>query len=294
MKIFVYGTLRQGEKNAYLLNKATCLFKNAWVEGSLHDTGCGYPAMFLQDNHNTSKKVYGEIYDVDRDMLSVIDGLEGYVSGRADNLYERVAVKAYTEHANMPEEVITYTAGHTLRHCNANIIPDDWKVYTYLLGRSEVYYFAYGSCMDDERFKQAHVDHFFTDVVGRGILNGYEMQFSKSTRDGGKADIVECADSVTEGIIYKAPFEALDYLYKREGVYTGGYRPVIVRVASGREQYEMLTFSGMNKQPETAPTSVYATEIIRGANGVLSETYVEQLNEKIANLIQMNGWHQNN
>jgi len=283
LKVFVYGTLRKGERNAYHLNDATYLHGNAWAEGTLYDTGHGYPVMFLNHSHNASDIVYGEVYDIDMDILGSIDKLEGYIPGRTNNLYERVKARVYTDDGVL-DDVITYVAGETLQH-SEDIIPlGDWKVYTYLQ-KSELLYFAYGSCMDDERFKQAHVDQYFKDILGRGVLNGYHMQFSRSTTDGGKADIAESINAITEGVIYRIPIEAVDYLYKREGVHTKGYRPSVVTVSCAENPYDVLTFIGLDKQPETPPTNLYATEFIRGATGILSEDYMEQGKDKIKKLM---------
>lgn len=283
MKVFVYGTLRNGERNAYHLNGTTCLYEQAWVNGALYDTERGYPVMYLNESGNTSQKVYGEIYDVNDDTLEALDDLEGYVPGQSENLYERTQLIAHTDSTEKVRDVITYVAGNTLQYSKKEISLGDWKVYTYLQ-KPDIYYFAYGSCMDDERFKQANVHDYFTDVVGSGVLKDYCMQFSRSTSDGGKADIIECENTLTEGIIYRVPMEAIDYLYKREGVYSNGYRPAIVSVSSGYNQYEVLTFIGLDKKPETPPTDLYATEIIRGATGVLSESYIKQVKEKVTKL----------
>lgn len=284
MKIFVYGTLRKGERNAHHLDGMTCLCENAWTKGVLCDTQRGYPAMFLNES-GKSQNVYGEVYDINEDILKVIDTLEGYVPGQKNNLYERITVKVYTDCMEMLDEAITYVSGSSLQYSRDKTIPlGDWRVYTYL-GNPELYYFAYGSCMDDERFKIANVHKYFTDVIGRGVLEGYEMKFSRNSTDGGKADITECVKAQTEGIVYMVPEEAIDYLYKREGVYTNMYRPAIVSVFSGGEPYDVLTFIGLDKQPETAPTELYATEIIRGATGILSESYIEQLKSRMGKLI---------
>lgn len=286
MKVFVYGTLRKEERNAYYLNGANCLYENAWVSGTLYDTKRGYPVLFLNGLENLTNKVYGEIYDVNRDTLKTMDILEGYVEGGAENVYERTVIKAHTDEGAL-DDVIIYVAGSTLQHCQKVIPLGDWNVYTYLK-KTELYYFAYGSCMDNERFKQAEVDHHFTDIVGRGVLHDYRMQFTRSTSDGGKADITGCTDAITEGVVYKVPLEAVDYLYKREGVYIQGYRPAIVSVSCDEKEYEVLTFIGLDKQTETSPTDLYATEIIRGGTGLLSETYIEKLKHKIETLTAIN------
>ncbi|HLQ71746.1 MAG TPA: gamma-glutamylcyclotransferase [Bacillota bacterium] len=282
MKVFVYGTLRKGEKNAHHLSNVTCIHENAWVYGTLYDTGRGYPAMFFDDSAEVSTEVYGEIYEVNEDVLKTIDELEGYTYNGSDNLYERVTVSVYIDYAGIVDNVIAYVGGDDLQHIGEHIPLGDWKVHKYLQ-RPDYLYFAYGSCMDDERLKEANVSQYFMDFR-KGILNGYCMQFSKDTSDGGKADIVECGDSLTEGIIYNVPMEAIDYLYKREGVYSKSYRPAVITVMNGQKECESLTFIGLDKQPETPPTERYANEIIRGGTGILSESYIEKIKEKVAML----------
>src|SRR5699024_9670008 len=286
MNVFVYGTLRKGERNAYHLNDETCLHEQAWVNGSLYDTERGYPVIFLNKDGDASHKVYGEIYDINDKTLKVLDDLEGFVPGNPDNLYERTHVTAYTDQSGTVEDVITYVAGNTLKYAERNISLGDWNVYNYFQ-KQDLYYFAYGSCMDDERFKQANVEKHFTDVVGRGVLKGYCMTFSRSTDDGGKADIIECENKVVEGVIYRVNMKAIEYLYHREGVYSNGHGAAVVAVSSGQDQYRVLTSIGLGKKQVTPAPDLYATEISRGAAGVLSVSDIEQVEDRIAKLNEM-------
>ena len=86
MKLFVYGTLRKGEENAFLLKNATCLLESCWTNGQLYDTGEGYPAMVPSNNHRT----IGELYEVSNEQLKLLDELEEYEEGSSTNLYNRV------------------------------------------------------------------------------------------------------------------------------------------------------------------------------------------------------------
>lgn len=276
--VFVYGTLRYGGRNHFYIEDAICLMHQCWIKGSLFDTCHNYPAM----KENKSDRIYGELYRVTRSQLKAIDDLEGFVEGGVENLYNRTTALVYND---MGEETnaIIYTAGQSLREFTKRIPSGDWFVYHYLM-RRELLYFAYGSCMDDERFKLAGVADYFTEVEGRGILEEFEFRFSRVTDDGGKADLIENKKDKVEGKVYRIPFDAITYLYKREGVYTGSYRPAVVPVSIGGHTYKALTFIGIEKAFETAPTELYATEILRGGKEILSHAYIHKLQQKIDRL----------
>ncbi|MFD1037855.1 gamma-glutamylcyclotransferase [Virgibacillus byunsanensis] len=273
--IFVYGTLRQGERNHHYLEGSRCIYMQAWVNGQLFDTSYGYPIMKPSD----SVKVFGEVYEVTDAQFDRINDLEGYIENGSDNLYERVPITVYNDKGNIIE-AITYVSGRSLEHSIDDIPFGDWKVFQYLQ-QENLLYFAYGSCMDDERFKLANVHALFKAIEGKGMLDGHGLRFSKSTSDGGKADIIESKEEYMEGVVYKISMEALDYLYKREGVYNNGYRPAVITIELNGKAVEALTFIGITKMPETKPTVLYATEIIRGATGILNESYINMLQTKI-------------
>jgi len=271
--LFVYGTLRRGEINHALLGSSRCESFLAVMPGSLYDTGRGYPAMAEGKGEAAGAGIVcGEIYRVDEETLARIDDLEDYYGpGDPRNLYERVEMKARTDRGEM--DVLAYVSDRF--RDGAAICFGDWKLHR-MLRESHVLYFAYGICMDDERFKKAGVADWFRDMVGRGTVHGCNLQFTRQSSDGGRADMVETG-GVTEGKLYRIPVEALEgYLYGREGVRLGIYRPAVVpvRLDSGADA---LTFVVVDKRPETAPPEWYMEEILRGAGGTVSESYYEAL-----------------
>lgn len=289
--VFVYGTLRRHEANARLLATATRIAEQAWVYGTLYDTGNGYPALVPSPpDSNRNAKVYGELYRVTTDQLGLLDELEDYREGREDNLYERIVETVYTDDGVY--EAYTYVFLPE-RAAGLQPIPwGDWKCHVHLPhphhlhGRSSWYYFAYGSCMDTARFVAHGVADLFQDVVGRGVLKGYQLAFShRSMVDGlGRADVVE-RGGVVEGKVYRIGPVALDYLFVREGVAQRIYRPAFVDVeVEGRLLEDVLTFVVVNKLEETPPSDEYAEELLRGARTVVSNGYYQHLLERIGRL----------
>jgi gamma-glutamylcyclotransferase (GGCT)/AIG2-like uncharacterized protein YtfP/cation transport regulator ChaC len=273
--IFVYGTLRRHERNHHLLKEAELSAEQAWTAGKLYDTGLGYPAL----KESNEDVVYGELYFVSEKQLHRLDELEGYSVDGKNNLYNRK--KQMVVYDTGKTEAFVYTiAEHNLQMLKTHIKTGDWKEHQ-LLKKNPIFYFAYGSCMDQTRFKRAKVDHFFQTVTGTGILEGYTLRYSAAMPDGGRADIVE-EGGVVEGIVYEIPADCVSYLYKREGVGSRLYRPAYVDLTiSGTIYKDVLTFIVVNKNPEVAPPDHYAEEIIRGGTGHLSEAYLEGLKKHI-------------
>ncbi|WP_019155662.1 gamma-glutamylcyclotransferase [Robertmurraya massiliosenegalensis] len=278
MKVFVYGTLRKHEENYALLESAVPIAEQAWTYGELFDTGYGYPAM----KRSERGKVYGELYEVDLATLSKLDNLEDYEANREDNLYERVEAQIFTD-KGMYSGLVYVEKQKGL--CKERISHGDWKLHQLLNKKPEpIYYFAYGSCMDVERFEKAKVAHFFEKVVGACTLEGYSMKYLFTAQDGGRADIIEDG-GVTEGILYEIPFQGLSYLFDREGFNLGWYRPTFVDVKIGeRRMADVLTFYVYDKQPELAPPLHYAAEILRGSKGRVSQGYYQKLEEELVRL----------
>lgn len=88
--IFVYGSLRRGEVNHFIIKDYPCLEDKVWIYGKLYDADMGYP--FLKLSH--SRKVEGEIYVVPLKDIYKLDDFEDYKPGEANNLYERRKVVA--------------------------------------------------------------------------------------------------------------------------------------------------------------------------------------------------------
>jgi gamma-glutamylcyclotransferase (GGCT)/AIG2-like uncharacterized protein YtfP len=273
--VFVYGTLRKHEENSHLLEGAKCIAEQCWTFGALYDTGNGYPAM---KDHDTTR-VYGELYVVDEKQLHELDLLEDYLGPGQKNLYDRTRKTVFTDIGS--HEAFVYTINRECEHmCKLLIGSGDWKLDRRFPSESPFLYFAYGSCMDDERFKACGVENYFKKIIGAGVLYGYELRFTRKVQDGGRADIVEEGGKV-EGVVYEVPPEALSYLYRREGVKYKSYRPAFVDVTvDGTLMKNVLTFVVVDKEKETAPPKEYAEEIIRGASKFLSASYVKKLKKR--------------
>ncbi|GLB60717.1 gamma-glutamylcyclotransferase [Cytobacillus sp. NCCP-133] len=277
-KLFVYGTLRKNESNHFVLKGSPCIAEQAWVYGELYDTGLGYPSMKASLDH----KVYGELYEVHLGNYADLDELEDFIPGRKDNLYDRVEQTVHTDTGEVNAFVYVSKRDDLLAE---PILHGDWKLYRLMKDKPErTLYFAYGSCMDDERFRLSNVDQHFRSVVGAGVLKGYSMQYLFSRDDGGRADIIENG-GVTEGILYELPYAAVEYLFHREGFYGQWYRPAFVNVQVGEDFYpNVLTFHVYNKKGELPPPDHYATEILRGAKGRVSDDYYKKLEGQLEKL----------
>jgi len=268
-KLFVYGTLRRGETHHGLLGVSHCVSLLAQVSGSMVDTGFGYPAMM-----EGSGKVCGEIYEIDEEMLLRIDALEEYYGpGDPRNLYERVETTAYTDQGEV--KVLTYVSNRF--RFDSTIPYGDWKLYQ-MTKLQNVLYYAYGSCMDDARFKENGVSEWFCDVIGRGMVFGCNLQFTRHAHNGGRADLVETG-GVTEGKLYRIPVAVLEgYLYEREGVKSKVYRPVVIPITLDNHRVvDAITFVVVEKKTELAPPQEYMEEILRGAMPIVSSSYYEAL-----------------
>ncbi|WP_108672366.1 gamma-glutamylcyclotransferase family protein [Peribacillus acanthi] len=123
--VFVYGTLRKGERNHRLLESSTCIAKECWTTGQLFDTGNGYPAMI----HSSSDKTYGELYSVTEKELKQLDHLEGYTEGGKDNLYERIQQTVYTDKGEFKAYMYVASKVNLLKK---KILNGDWKEYRLL------------------------------------------------------------------------------------------------------------------------------------------------------------------
>ncbi|MGO4889311.1 gamma-glutamylcyclotransferase [Anaerobacillus sp. MEB173] len=276
--VFVYGTLRKHEINHHYLQGANCIATQCWTYGKLYDTGYGYPAMVA----DSSQRVYGELYEVNEQLVKRLDVLEGYVEGRADNLYDRIIETVYTDTEDIRAYVYRYSSSIETELNDDSF--SDWKVYRYIQ-KEELLYFAYGSCMDDERFCQAGVQRYFSKVIGCGVARNFSLAYTLELSDGGRADMVETVtDEWVEGKVYQIGKKALQYLYGREGVDEGVYRPAFIDIeVNGTTFNDVLTFFVIDKMNEVAPPIHYAIEILRGSRNIVSKTYYHKLEIDLLN-----------
>jgi len=70
--VFVYGTLKTGGGNHYLLSNSRFVERYVLDNHVLYDIGHGFPYLTKGDG-----AVYGEIYEVDKNTLDRLDALEG-------------------------------------------------------------------------------------------------------------------------------------------------------------------------------------------------------------------------
>ncbi|UOQ93504.1 gamma-glutamylcyclotransferase [Halobacillus shinanisalinarum] len=281
MRVFVYGSLCMGERNHEMLVDSILLSEQAWVNGTLLQSDSYYPYLRPSETDIT----YGEIYDVSDEVLIQLDTLEGYNGNKATSLFDRQMVSVHTDQGTL--RVFVYVGTEKVK--GEKIVPHgNWKVSQYLK-RAETYYFAYGSCMDNRRFKRAHVDTLFQEVLGGAALEKYRLRFSYHVPDGGRADIEEEPNACVEGLLYKVKPPAIDYLYEREGVYAGAYRPVIINVSCQGIDYRALSFTVTAKQADKIPPLHYAKEIYLGAAPYVSEGYRMQLTEMFTTKLPVKG-----
>jgi len=77
MYLFVYGTLKQGFHNHYLLEDAEFICKAATKEKyPMINTEEYFP--YLINEAGKGYNIEGELYQIDEEILSVLDILEGY------------------------------------------------------------------------------------------------------------------------------------------------------------------------------------------------------------------------
>ncbi|VXB29423.1 gamma-glutamylcyclotransferase [Bacillus altitudinis] len=272
--LFVYGTLLKHEKyHETFMKESSPLAASAWIKGRLYDTGEGYPVCVVSEQST----VYGELYEVSDETLHKIDELE--------EGYDQQEIEVMTDQG--PRSAVAYTICKQKASSLKEIESGCWKSYQLWERKpSSFYYFAYGSCMDDARFKLAKVEHYFKQIIGGGTLDRFTTRFTLVRPDGSRADMVEDGGE-TEGVLYEVPFDAIRYLYKREGVNEGTYRPAFVDVTVGDQVYEdCLTFLVLKKSEEIAPPGHYRSEIEKGADLYLSEAFRKKIRSHMDSLMK--------
>lgn len=113
--IFVYGTLRKGFGNyKYFLEGKSKFIEEDTINGKMHSWG-SFPAVFPGDD-----TIHGEIYEVDDEVLSSLDRLEGH-----PNFYCRTPIKT-----SSGKDVEVYLCQRTATYDDFPYIPGgDWKHY---------------------------------------------------------------------------------------------------------------------------------------------------------------------
>lgn len=176
MNCFVYGALLKGMALFESLFGAPCLGL-AFTQGELYELGT-FPGMIQADG-----LVYGEVYEIDDEILSDLDQIEGYFSGHEeDSLHLRKEIHATMMKDGKGLKAWAYffnqdiSKGRQINHGADGTTYGDYRRYRAEAESEHQWYLAYGSNMNSERLR---------DRVGAplesvpGYLDGYRLVFNK-------------------------------------------------------------------------------------------------------------------
>ncbi|MFV9510057.1 gamma-glutamylcyclotransferase [Tepidibacillus sp. LV47] len=281
-KVFVYGTLREGEVNHDLIQLYVKSVKKATMKGWMVNVG-HYPAVVTG-----SGIVKGELIELTNpeEAFRVMDELEEYYGKNSKlNYYERIKTTVITDEGKKEDcEVYVFPEREKedLTRKYPLIVNGDWKRRNQ---KTHILYFAYGSCMSRNSFRE-DVPEF--EVIGRAVLENYQVAFTRYSdqRKGGVADILYTPGSVMEGVLYLVPTEYLKNLDAREGATAKNlaYQRITVHVKIDGIELPVYTYEVVNKSDkEIAPSDEYMGLIIDGSD-LLSEEYRKVLMEKMVDL----------
>jgi|TARA_Y100000310_G_C20688079_1_gene820385 cation transport regulator ChaC len=143
------------------------------------------------------------------------------------------------------------------------------------------FYFAYGSNMDVARMQERQMDF---DHAEGGVLRDFRLAFNKrSTRQIGmaSANVVQCAGSRVEGVVYRLLGSAcITKMDPYEG-YPLGYdrRKLTIRLRGGDEQPAWVYTANADYIDETLkPARWYLNHLLAGREH-LSEDYYQHLTQ---------------
>lgn len=134
IKIFVYGTLMNGERAHYMLEDAKFVGKYRLADHAMYRL-YSYPGIVPRKGES----VIGEVYEVSKEMLPMMDRYEGEGS-----LYIRKEVEV--SNARDTQSVYAYVYNESVDRCELMREPWNSKDTDY------VWYAAYGSNLSNERF----------------------------------------------------------------------------------------------------------------------------------------------
>lgn len=117
---FVYGTLKRGQCREACWPAAPLQVQTGFVRGTLVDL-VDYPALLPGDNW-----VRGEVWLIASqhvaETLRVLDAIEGFQPGRANNLYDRRSVAVYRSTGDAQPMVTAHTYWYADATVNAAVI----------------------------------------------------------------------------------------------------------------------------------------------------------------------------
>ncbi|HHV59433.1 MAG TPA: gamma-glutamylcyclotransferase [Clostridiaceae bacterium] len=143
-------------------------------------------------------------------------------------------------------------------------------------------YFAYGSCINVESFKDTMRNAGCEDkfhICGVGILNGYRLAFTRfsSKWGGGVLDIIESPGDYVLGVVYEITEQAVSAIDAREGAPNCYRRIDDIKVELGYEQVEVFTYMVVDKQMgEIQPAVEYFDVVYKGMEHRFPLEYVNK------------------
>ena len=139
--VAVYGSLRKGFGNHYLLKDAKCL--GEYDTEPIYDMYSMSAFPGLVTGGNTSIKM--EVYEVDEDDLTRLNRLEGYVcEDHVNNHYNRISID--TPYG----EAYTYTYNHSVTN-RVKVESGDWKKF-----KKDLYEENKNQYSEDRLFESRH------------------------------------------------------------------------------------------------------------------------------------------
>jgi gamma-glutamylcyclotransferase (GGCT)/AIG2-like uncharacterized protein YtfP len=108
LKIFVYGTLKPGERNYQFYCTQAINIQEAIAYGKLYDLPMGYPAAIFPESHLV--RGYLLIFS-DLAVLQALDELEEYNPNQPsnENLYQRHQIEVYNSNLESLGKAWTYS-----------------------------------------------------------------------------------------------------------------------------------------------------------------------------------------
>ena len=275
-KVFVYGTLMNGEDNHHFLENSTCLGKAA-IEGyDMYNVGGFYPAIIPGN-----ARIIGELYEVHENDMASIDMLEGEGS-----LYIR---KCEITTGNEMAYIYEYA-----RDTEGLDKIDSWKEY--------IWYVSYGSNMLEERFLCYIEGGCFEDggsynepcqdttrpLEKRAIDIPYDMYFGNTSGSWNGCG-VSFLDTTKEGhalgVAYLITREQFEHVAAEEncGRFPNGtgYWYENIRNLGEMDGFEMVTITNDELRPYNEPCEEYLNTLKRG----IRENWSEMSEEDIDNYL---------
>lgn len=117
VKIAVYGSLKRGFHNHFLIDGALIDCKPCTICGRLFDTGAGYPAFTADED---AYEVQAELVTLNARILPLVDRLEGH-----PNFYTRVLLNCRTEDGKT-EKAYVYTMPESMTAQMEEVTSGNW------------------------------------------------------------------------------------------------------------------------------------------------------------------------